>query len=55
MTLGLAFYVIMLVWLVYGSVGAWQANGWPAWGGSLMLFALLLLLGWRVFGPPIHG
>lgn len=53
MTLGLVFWILMLIWLV---VGAWQA--WPnyqAVGGSLLLFLLLLILGWHSFGPPVHA
>jgi Na+/proline symporter len=58
MTFGLAFWILMLLWLV---LGLWQNWGgitsgqyWPA-GGSLLLFLLLLLLGWRVFGAPLRG
>lgn len=52
MSLGLAFYILMLLWLV----AAWPGNSWgPPWGGNLLLFILFLLLGWRVFGAPIHG
>lgn len=53
MTLGLAFWILMLLWLVFG---LW--NWWPNYhlvGGNLLLFILLLLLGWHAFGPPIHG
>ncbi len=53
MSLGLAFYIIMLICLVFG---VWR--DWPnhyAVGGNLMVFVLFLLIGWRVFGPPIHG
>jgi hypothetical protein len=53
MTLGLAFWILMLLWLVFG---VWHA--YPNYflvGGSLLLFILLLLLGWKVFGAPIHG
>ena len=52
MSFGLAYWVLMLVWLVFG---LWTS--WPnvrAAGGNLLLFVLLVLLGWRVFGPPIH-
>jgi hypothetical protein len=55
MTLGLAFWIIMLIWFVFGLalhfgfVGAAYAIG-----GTLMLFILFLLLGWQVFGPPLH-
>jgi len=53
MTIGLAFYILMLIWAVFG---IWQS--WPNHymvGGNLLLFVLLLLLGWKEFGPPIHG
>ena len=57
MSLGLCYYILMLLWLV---MGIWsnfpltQANARPI-GSSLLLFILLLLLGWRVFGPPLHS
>lgn len=52
MSLGLAFWVIMLVWLVFQ---LW--TNWPnlrAGGGNLILFILLLILGWAQFGAPLH-
>jgi hypothetical protein len=52
MTFGLAFWILMLLWLVYG---IWR--DWPnqvLMGGNVLLFILFLLLGWRVFGAPIH-
>lgn len=58
MSIGLIFWVIMLLWLVFAI--AWN-SGWSAigphgpLGNSLLLFILFLLLGWRVFGAPIHG
>lgn len=53
MTLGHAFWILMLVWLVF-----WTWQNWPnqtAMGGGLLIFVLLALLGWHNFGPPIHG
>lgn len=56
MTLGLAFWVIMIVWLVFGlllhfgMVGGAYAIG----GNALLLFVLFMLLGWQVFGPPLR-
>lgn len=53
MSLGLAYYIILLIWLVFG---LWHS--WPnqfAVGGNAMLFILFLLVGWKVFGPPLHG
>ena len=53
MTFGLVFWVLMLIWLVFS---VWQAYPTPtAMGNSALLFILFLLLGWRVFGAPLHS
>ena len=55
---GLLFYILLLLWLVFGLWGQWPAAGtgssrfYPA-GGTLLLFILILILGWSQFGPPI--
>jgi hypothetical protein len=56
MTLGLAFWILMLVWFIFGVVvhAGWAAPYGPI-GNMLLLFVLFLLLGWKVFGAPIHG
>jgi hypothetical protein len=53
MTIALLFWILMLFWLCFG---AWQngALGWPL-GGHLLLWVVIALLGWNVFGPMIHG
>jgi hypothetical protein len=53
MPIGLAFWILMLMWLVFGMWNAWP-NHYVV-GGNLLLFILLLLLGWKVFGTPLHG
>jgi hypothetical protein len=55
MNLGLAFWIIMLIWLVFGGLlhfGMLTA----AWAGAstLLLFVLFLIVGWQVFGAPLH-
>lgn len=57
MTFGLLFWILMLLWLVFG----WLYNSSPdrfgpyGWAGnSLLLFVLLGLLGWVTFGAPIR-
>jgi len=56
MGISLAFWILMLVWAVFRFFGAYNAGGtWQGWGGDILLFALFLLLGWHVFGAPIHG
>lgn len=54
MTTGLLFWVIMLVGLLFGgytnrtTIATWAMN-------NLVLWVLLALLGWKVFGPAIHN
>lgn len=58
MTLGLAYWIIMLIWLVLGLWVGYASFGGASHyvlGGNLLLFVLLLLLGWKVFGAPLHG
>ena len=55
MTLGLAYWVLMLIWLVFGLLLHFGYVAGP-WAGVniILLFVLFVLLGWQVFGPPIH-
>jgi len=53
MTLGLAYWIVMLIWLVFGLWHSWP-QPYPT-AGNIILFILLLLLGWKVFGAPLHG
>jgi hypothetical protein len=55
MTLGLAFWVLMLIWLVFGAMLHFGVVG-TAWGAAniVLWFILFGLLGWQVFGPPLH-
>lgn len=56
MTLGLCFWIIMLVWLVFGLLTHFAVvpGMWGATANVVLLFVLFLLLGWQVFGPPLH-
>lgn len=56
MTLGLCYWVLMLIWLVFGLLVHFSVVTGPYGlvGSSLLLFVLFLLLGWQVFGPPLH-
>jgi len=56
MTLGLCFWVIIVVAVVFGVL-----SHFGVLGGSLailiapvVLLVLIILLGWQVFGPPLH-
>lgn len=56
MTIGLLFWVLMLLWLVFGFFRDNAAfGGWGPFGHSLLLWILLALLGWRTFGPMLHA
>lgn len=57
MPLGIAFWVIMIVWFVFGMVLHFGVIGAAAWGAavsSILLFVLFAILGWQVFGPVVH-
>lgn len=55
MSFGLIFWILMLLWAVYGFWG-WWSPGQPYWvhGNAIFLFILFLLLGWKIFGAPVH-
>ena len=51
MTLGMIFWIFFLVALI---VGVWQGrSSWPASVPWLVVWILLGILGWAVFGGPI--
>ena len=55
MTLGLCYWILMLVWVVFGlAIHFGYAGGYGVLGNSILLFILFLLLGWQTFGPPLH-
>lgn len=56
MTLGLAFWVLMLVWFVFGVLVHFGvvAGAYAVGTSTLLLFVLFLILGWQVFGQPIR-
>lgn len=55
MSLGLAFWIIMLIWFVFGLlIHFGVVGGIYAGANVLLLFVLFVLLGWQVFGQPIH-
>jgi len=47
----------MLLLLVLGVLAYWPKPGPPYWGTgfALVTWLLLALLGWKTFGPAIHG
>jgi hypothetical protein len=61
MTMRLLFWILMLLWLVVGLGGPLYYSGGfggishVVIGGSLILFILVGLLGYKVFGKPIEN
>jgi hypothetical protein len=60
MSKGLAFWIIMLILLIFGIWTGYMtpvvANGYAHYylGMSAVTYVLLFLLGWQVFGFPIQ-
>lgn len=54
LSFGFIFWLLMLLWLVFGIWSWWSP--WPHsfWVNGAFLFILFMLLGWKVFGAPIH-
>lgn len=53
MPIGMIFWMLMILWLLFGlywNRADLRAGNYGGTGGSLLLFVLLFLLGWRVFG-----
>lgn len=56
MPMRIAFYVLLLIWLIFGLVINFGGPYYHFAGANdLLLFILFLLLGWKVFGPPLQG
>jgi len=58
MTIGFVFWLLMILWLLFGlywNRGDIRGGNYGILGGNLLLFVLLFLLGWKVFGFIIQG
>lgn len=59
MSIGFIFWLLMLLWLIFGTYVYWPkdrtAVGFGPLGGAWLVFILLFLLGWKVFGFIIQG
>lgn len=55
MKIGFLFWLLMILWLIFGFWVYWPAGGqWQPLGSNLLLWILLALLGWKVFGAPLQ-
>ncbi len=55
MSIGFVFWLIYLVWVVFGFFGYDAPPGRWGYGRHIVIAILLGLLGWHEFGFPIHG
>jgi hypothetical protein len=55
MSIGLLFWLLMLLWILGSTYAGWRPSPGAYWplGTSLLLFLILIALGWAVFGSPI--
>jgi hypothetical protein len=55
MGFGLIYWILMLIWFVFSLAVFGGYGGMYGHSASALLeFILFLLLGWKVFGPPVH-
>jgi hypothetical protein len=55
MPLAILFWIIMLGWMFLRYIGRPAQLPPYYWGGTVIEFILIGLLGWKVFGPAITG
>ncbi len=56
MNLGLAYWIVLFLWLLLGAAPIFKSGerSWSGIGGALFPFVAAVLIGWAVFGPPLH-
>ena len=57
LSLGLLFWILMIIWLIFGFWSYYRpaGNNYFPFGSHLLFWVLLFLIGWEVFGFPIAG
>ena len=55
MSFSLLYWILMLLWLVLGFVLYIPSKAYRPFGIHFFSFVMFLLLGWKVFGSPLHG
>lgn len=60
MPMGYVFWLLMILWFIFGLWWNWpESNSGPKAfgpiGSTLLLFILLFLLGWKIFGFVVQG
>jgi hypothetical protein len=56
MSIALLFWILYIIAIVFSAWSNWPANGgFRPLGAPLLVFVLIGLLGWKVFGAAVHG
>jgi glucan phosphoethanolaminetransferase (alkaline phosphatase superfamily) len=60
MSLAFIYWLILLLWLIFGFVWFWPRTdrafaGFPVVGGNVIVFVLFVIIGLEMFGFPIGG
>ncbi len=54
MPIGMIFWMLMILWFIFGLYWNWPnapgAAGFGGLGGHLLLFVLFFIVGWKLFG-----
>jgi hypothetical protein len=57
MPMGILFWILMILWLLFGffwNRQEFSRGNYGFFGGNLLLFVLLVLIGWQTFGAPLQ-
>jgi hypothetical protein len=57
MPIGILFWVLMILWFLFGlywNREDFRGGNYGVFGGNILLFVLLGLLGWKAFGAPLQ-
>lgn len=55
MSRGLLFWILVILWALSVLLGGRLFPDYSIYASTALLLVLFALLGWQVFGPPIHG
>ena len=55
MTIGFIVWLILILWLLFGAGMAWPRADRYGFGSNLVLWVLLALIAWSVYGSPLKG
>jgi len=54
MPIAIAYWIPMLLWLIWGILYIYPSGAFIAGGTALIQFLLFLIIGWRLFGKPLQ-